>query len=76
MLYARSLQIEPRLSELLATIRKEGGSAETIAAKLGVSTATIAWGIAALRHRGHQIKAGRCGTKWSYRLKKQLKDAT
>lgn len=76
LLYARSLKIEQRLSELLATIRKEGGSAEKIAAKLGVSTATVARGIAALRHRGHKIKAVRCGTKWSYRLAKQLKDAT
>jgi len=76
VMYTRSLQIEQRLSDLLVTIRKEGGSAEAIAAKLGVSTATVARGISALRHRGHKIKAVRCGMKWSYRLAKQLKDAT
>lgn len=68
MLYARSRAIEQRLSDLLATIRKEGGSAEQIADRLGVSTVTVARGIAALGQRGHKISAVRRGTKWSYQL--------
>lgn len=74
MLYARSHEIEQRLSAILVTIRKEGGSAERIAAKLGVSTVTVARGIAALRHRGHEITAVRRGAGWSYRLTVRRKE--
>lgn len=75
MLYVRSQEIEQRLADLLATIRKDPGSAECIAAKLGVSTATIARGIAALRHRGYEITAIRRGARWSYQLAGRKKDA-
>ena len=74
MLYTRSQEIEQRLSDILAIIRKEGGSAERIAGKLGVSTITVARGIAALRHRGHEITAVRHGAGWSYRLASRKKD--
>jgi biotin operon repressor len=66
VLYTRSLEIEQRLAELLGLIRKGEGSADELAEKLGVSTATIARGIAALRHRGNEITAVRRGTRWRY----------
>ena len=68
MLYARSREIEQRLAELLSLIRRRKGSAEQLAATLGVSTATIARGIAALRYRGHRIEAERFGAHWRYRV--------
>ena len=66
VLYTRSREIEQRLADLLGLIRKGEGSADELASKLGVSTATIARGIAALRHRGNEISAVRCGTRWRY----------
>lgn len=66
VLYTRSLEIEQRLAQLLDLIRKGEGSADELAAKLGVSTPTIARGIAALRYRGNEITAVRCGTRWRY----------
>lgn len=74
-MYKRSQEIERRLAELLAMIAKEAGSAERLATKLGVSTATVARGIAALRHRGHAIKAVRRSDGWNYRLDAHAKDA-
>lgn len=70
MPYTKSLEIEQRLAELLRLILSGEGSADDLAARLGVSPATIARGISALRHRGNKIMAVRRGTRWCYTLQR------
>ena len=70
MPYTKSLEIEQRLAELLRLILRGEGSADDLAARLGVSQATIARGISALRHRGNTIRAVRRGTRWCYTLQR------
>jgi biotin operon repressor len=69
--YTKSLEIEKRLTDLLEMIRRGEGSADILAEKLGVSMATVARGISALRDRGNNIHAIRRGTRWCYTLEKQ-----
>ncbi|WP_430454444.1 HTH domain-containing protein [Rhodopirellula europaea] len=58
---------------MLQMIRDGEGSADVLAAKLGVSMATVARGISALRDRGNDIQAVRSGTRWCYTLQRKNK---
>lgn len=69
MPYTKSLEIEKRLADLLNLVRNGQGSAEVLAEELGVSAATVARGISALRERGNDIAAVREGKRWRYTLR-------
>lgn len=68
MLYTKSLEIETRLDSLLRFVRTGQYGADELAEELGVSVPTISRGIAALRNRGHSIKARKLAGVWRYTL--------
>jgi biotin operon repressor len=68
MIYARSLEIEQRLENLLALIREGCHSTPTLAKVLNVSIPTISRSINALRSRGHAIRSVKRGDGWAFVL--------
>lgn len=70
MLYRRSLEIERRLEDVLALIRRGKYSTPQIAAELQVSIPTVSRAVTALRERGHDIRAQKQGNGWKYVLRR------
>lgn len=68
MLYQRSLVIENRLEQVLRLIRTGRYSTPKLAEEVGVSIPTISRIVAALRERGHDIRAEKHGSGWRYTL--------
>ena len=68
MPYERSQALEQRLQELLGLIRGGQYSASSLATALAVSQPTVSRCLAALRKRGHKIRAVKDGHGWSFRL--------
>lgn len=66
MRYRKSLEIEQRLAEALRLIRTGRYSTPLLALALGVSIPTVSRYIAALRGRGHDIRAERHAEGWRY----------
>jgi biotin operon repressor len=73
MLYIKSQEIETRLVALLHLVRAGRYCAEELATELGVSVPTVSRGIAALRHRGHSIRAAKQAGVWRYTLTAEKK---
>jgi biotin operon repressor len=68
MPYERSQALEKRLQQLLGLLRRGRQSAESLAAALEISQPTVSRCLAALRKRGHSIKAVKDERGWAYRL--------
>lgn len=68
MPFERSLEIERRLDEVLRLIRTGRFSTPMLAEEVGVSIPTISRIVAALRERGHNIRAERNDDGWRYVL--------
>jgi biotin operon repressor len=68
LMYSRLNAIEQRLQRMLQLLRQSDQSAAALSKALAVSRPTIARSIAALRQRGHQIRARKCGATWCYGL--------
>ena len=68
MPYERSQALEQRLQQLLDLLRRGRHSAESLAAALEISQPTVSRCLAALRKRGHLIKAVKDERGWAYRL--------
>lgn len=66
--YARLFNIEERLDRLIQLLWEGGRSSPQLADELGVSIATIARDVKALRQLGHQVRAERIGRCWQYSL--------
>lgn len=66
MRYRKSLEIEKRLANALQLIRTGRYSTPLLADALGVSVPTVSRIVAALRERGHDIKAERRTEGWRY----------
>src|SRR5262249_19129060 len=66
MAFERSLEIARRLDEVLHLIRTGRYSTPKLAEKVGVSIPTISRIVAALRERGHDIRAERHPEGWRY----------
>jgi biotin operon repressor len=75
MLYARSLEIEKRLEQVLRLIRSGRYSTPKLAEKVNVSIPTISRCVTALRERGHTIRAEKHGNGWRYVLVRSPKAA-
>ena len=71
MPFERSLEIERRLSEVLHLIRTGQFSTPMLAEEVGVSIPTISRIVAALRERGHDIRAERSEGGWRYFLSEE-----
>jgi len=68
MLYRRSREIEQRLDAVLRLIRTGKYSTPALAEEVRVSIPTISRIVAALRERGHDIRAERHDGSWRYVL--------
>ncbi len=68
MLYRRSREIEQRLEAVLCLIGTGRYSTPALAEEVGVSVPTISRIVAALRDRGHEIRAERHDGGWAYHL--------
>lgn len=68
MPFERSLEIERRLDDVLRLIRSGRFSTRMLAEEVGVSIPTISRIVAALRDRGHDIRARRHDGGWRYIL--------
>lgn len=68
MPFERSLEIEQRLDAVLRLIRTGQYSTPALAEAVRVSIPTISRIVAALRDRGHDIKAERTSKGWRYVL--------
>ena len=68
MAFERSLEIERRLDEVLRLIRTGRFSTPKLAEEVGVSIPTISRIVAALKERGHLIRAENQGKGWRYVL--------
>ncbi len=66
MRYQRSLEIEQRLETVLKAIHSGEYSTPMLAERLGVSIPTISRIVAALRERGHDIRAEHYESGWRY----------
>ena len=66
MRYRKSLEIEQRLAETLRLIETGQYSTPSLAETIGVSIPTISRIVAALRERGHDIRAVRHDDGWRY----------
>lgn len=73
MPFERSLEIERRLDEVLRLIRIGRFSTPMLAEEVGVSIPTISRIVAALRARGHEIRAERQDGAWRYVLEQSRK---
>ena len=68
MLYKYSLNVHERLETVLKLIANGQYSTPALAKKIGVSIPTISRIVAALRARGHNIRASKNGNGWHYFL--------
>ena len=68
MPFERSLEIERRLDHVLRLIRTGQYSTPMLAEEVGVSIPTISRIVAALKERGHVIRAENQGNGWRYVL--------
>ncbi len=68
MAFEHSLEIARRLDDVLHLIRTGRYSTPKLAEKVGVSIPTISRIVAALRDRGHDIRAERSEGGWRYFL--------
>ena len=68
MPFERSLEIERRLDGVLRLIRTGRFSTPMLAEQVGVSIPTVSRIVAALRDRGHHIRAERSADGWHYVL--------
>ena len=68
MPFERSLEIERRLEDVLRLISSGRFSTPMLAEEVGVSIPTISRCVSALRERGYDIRAERCGNSWHYIL--------
>lgn len=68
MFYQHSLEIQERLETVLVLIETGGYSAPALANEVGVSIPTVSRIVAALREKGHEIRATRKGNAWCYTL--------
>lgn len=66
MFYARSIEIEQRLDNVLRLIKNRRYSTPMLAKEVGVSIPTISRCVCALRGRGHNIRSERHGKSWRY----------
>jgi hypothetical protein len=66
MPFERSLEIERRLDDVLRLIRIGRFSTPMLAEEVGVSIPTISRIVAALRDRGHDIRAEKHEDGWRY----------
>jgi len=68
MRYQQSLEIHDRLEAVLQLIETGQYSTPALAKEMGVSVPTISRIVAALRERGHNIRAERNDGGWRYVL--------
>lgn len=68
MLYQRSSDIEWRLATVLDLIRTGEYSTSRIAEAVSMSIPTVSRDVAALRQRGHDIRAEKWADGWRYVL--------
>lgn len=68
MFYQHSLEIQERLDTVLVLIETGRYSAPALAKEVGVSIPTVSRIVAALREKGHEIRATRKGNAWCYTL--------
>lgn len=68
MLYQHTLEIHERLETVLRLIRSGKYSTPALARAVGVSIPTISRIVAALRERGHDIRAEKSESGWRYLL--------
>ena len=68
MPFERSLEIENRLGQILRLIRTGSYSTPRLAEEVGTSIPTISRCVAALRERGHDIRAEKYRNGWRYAL--------
>jgi Mn-dependent DtxR family transcriptional regulator len=68
MFYQHSLEIQERLETVLVLIETGRYSTPALAKELGVSIPTVSRIVAALREKGHEIRATRKGNAWCYTL--------
>ena len=71
MLYQLVLEIHDRIEEVLRLIRTGEYSTPALAEAVGVSIPTISRIVAALRDKGHEIRAERSAKGWRYRVIKE-----
>lgn len=69
MRYQHSLEIHERLEAVRQLIETGQYSTPALAKEVGVSIPTVSRIVAALRERGHDIRAERTGSGWRYVLK-------
>lgn len=74
MRYRHSLEIQERLETVLVLIETGQYSTPALAKQVGVSIPTVSRTVAALRERGHDIRARREGNSWSYVLVRRAAD--
>ena len=67
-MYKQSQKIEQMLARLLDLLETTHRSTPELAAALNVSTPTVSQSIAALRGRGHDIRAIKHRNGWSYAI--------
>ena len=70
MRYQQSLEIHDRLDTVLSLIKTGKFSTPSLAREVGVSVPTISRIVAALRERGHAIRAERTRNGWRYVLER------
>ena len=68
MLYQHSLEIHERLETVLLLIETGQYSTPALAKEVGVSIPTVSRIVAALRERGHDIRARKNQNGWRYIL--------
>lgn len=68
MFYQHSLEIQERLETVLVLIETGRYSTPALAKEVGVSIPTVSRMVAALREKGHEIRATRKGNAWCYTL--------
>ena len=71
MRYQQAIEIHERLETVLQLIRTGRYSTPALATEVGVSIPTISRIVAALRAKGHDIRAERTRNGWRYVLVRQ-----
>jgi hypothetical protein len=76
MLYQHSMEIQERLESVLVLIETGQYSTPALAKEVGVSIPTVSRIVAALRERGHDIRAEKNGNGWRYVLMRKVANRT